>query len=1486
MIRRLRHAPLAVDAAIAAVLAVAQALLVAPLFTGSFTQWRGSIEAAFIADARFIDLHFPTLSWDPNWYLGFPFELFYTPLLQVVTALLGLVTGDIPSAYRVVAATGFALGVAGIYAFARSLGVARVTAVAAASLFGCAPLASYLVPGFAADAATLTGGGVPLPWRLVALVKYGEGPHVLGLSLGLFAAAAVVAYLRRPGAARFWCAAGLLVAVALTNLIAVLGVAVLAAMAVLSVGGDPGRIARGARLGGAVAILSLVWYSPGFIRAVGGFSLPGGEGGGSAYLLFPAVLGMAALIGRLISRRSASLAIVVSSTCVFGAILAAQYVTGAALAPQPKRYALELDAMVAVLLALAIERLAGVAASRVPGSIAARPERIVAAVAAVVLLLSAPGWSAVRPRIAPDASWQTWSERKVALWLDDHLAPGERAYLSGSHAFWADVFADVPQVRGGVDFAGLDPWWAHATYQIDSGSDPRVSVQWLRALGVRYAVVTGPGSKDVYHDFAKPDMFDGLLPLAATIDGARVYEVSAPHAEPRLIERASDPAPPSSALDGSTLARYLATVDAGAPQARVTLAPTGLGRWAGDVDTGGRPLTLLLPMAYDTGWTVYLDGRAVSARRDTVGLLAVDLPNGHWNVTLDHRVHTDLLAGNVLAFAFLSFVSLRSALRTRGGRFAAPFAVIVGTVVVFALALGVVGGYPKGTDAPMHIARLQFVADWFPHDNWLYAWAGGMPAFDTYPVLPYLAALPLVRAIGAPATLELLALASFLALGLGLYGHLVERGRPRSLALAAALVAVTSLAMWTWVLNGGAYMRVVAIGLGAVAWWTHARALRTDGSRWWAGTAVLLAAAVASHPVIGAIPALYVAAVHLSARGRAGLPRLALLAATSALLAAPALAPALAAGGAGFLGTRPNALEAIRPDMLWSPIHVGLAAFTLAVAALVLELARRPWRVLVAGAGLAAVLLYAFAPALHVPTSWWYVSGIDPVTMTYVIALVAALVYAALAPVDGARRRVAIAFASVLIVANVVVAVPAYAAQRTYPQIVDTTAPTALEEISRRALVVNGDDLSHRMLPLSAFEAVWFSAQYRKPMLRHYYDQGVTHPNWLAWAFNAFYSPPVDATRARSAADWYALDSLTVSGGLSAESGLARLGWLAPVASTMSTPFHEYTVAHPTTIAVTSTAPLVAVVADRAGYDRIARLLFDGGATPATRVPVWWSGTLADLPPDLASRASAVLVVGDRLGTAADAARVASAAAERGAQVVWDLAGVADGPLPPPWPAATVAARAIPSFTVSDRAGRIAATAFSPAAYGGGPWGAQVLTGVSSTVELGLGDDALVASRTAGAGTLVAVGGNLFYHALAYGNSAERAYVLSFLGPAATDASRDVDRYFVDPDHREIATDGSPVVLKESIHPGWSAWWRGVDGTTRPLPIRYAGPALMLVLPPGPGTVTFAYGAAPANVAGWLLFGLGLLALVGGLAGVPRLRERLRSVRRRLLSVR
>jgi len=620
-----------------------QALLIAPLFTGEFTPYRGSIEAAYITDARFIVEHFPDLSWNPFWYLGFPFEWFYTPLLPALVAIVGKVIDDIPAAYRIVAAAGYALGPAALYVATRTVARSRVAAIFAALAFIFLPSVSYLLPGLQGDASAFSGAALPPPWRLVALVEYGEGPHVLSLSLALLALAAGARYIRQPSGARLLIAVISVVAVALTNLIGVLGAAVFLGLVPASerIGGRAeGRYARLFVIGTFAGLLSMGWYSLGFVRAVFGFSTPGSGDGGTAYIWLPVVL-IATLAGVawLDRRLPEGGALAVGWVAVFGAIVVARQFAGIALAPQPIRYALELDAAAAIAIGVAIAW-----ALRKPALSERGRARAAASVAlaAIVIAIGAGGWLTVRERLGPDVAWRDWSERRVALWLSDHLGPGERAYLTGDHAFWADVFADVPQVRGGVDFAFSNPWWAHVTYQVNNGTDADISKLWMSALPVRYIVVTGPASSEIYRDYADPRKFDGQLPLVFDARGVRIYEV-ARVGDPRLvIARISDLAAPTSAIDRTAISEYVNRVASG--RAPGKLEPQGLGAWRAEVEVQAGE-QVVLRQAYDTGWHATVDGRAAVVRADPIGQLVVDVPPGRHVVELDHGVHADFIAG-------------------------------------------------------------------------------------------------------------------------------------------------------------------------------------------------------------------------------------------------------------------------------------------------------------------------------------------------------------------------------------------------------------------------------------------------------------------------------------------------------------------------------------------------------------------------------------------------------------------------------------------------------------------------------------------------------------------------------------------------------------------------------------------------------------------------------------------------------------------------
>lgn len=543
-----------------------------------------------------------------------------------------------------------------MYLAARELTGSRRAALLSAGAFLLLPSLTYAFPPIRTDGAALSGTFLPPPWRLVALVEYGEGPHVLSLSLALLGVAATLRYLRAPSALRLAMAVVALVAVALTNLIGALGVAIFifgVAIANGSAASFTNKWSGLWRVGLLTVLFSLGWYSLGFMRA---FSQPGGGDTASFYLALPvvALVAVIAVAALPLKRLPAGADVVVLWLFLLGAIVVAKQLFGIGIAPQPIRYSLELDVAFAIgigiALAWAIERMG-------------RREVVRGAALAMATLafvaVGLPAWLGVQARLAPDLSWQTWSERRVAVWLADHLRPGERAFLTGDHAFWLNVFAYVPQVRGGQDFSAVDPWPAHAAYQINTGADTSISKLWLQAFAVRYLVVTTPASSEVYRDFTNPAKFDGVFPVVFDERGVRIYEVPLVGDTRAVVMSASDLPTPTNGIDRSALESYVGAV------ARAETPSTvagGLGQTR--VETGSSGGRLVVRQAYDSGWRVTVDGGGVDAAPDALGMLSLPIAPGRHVIELEHRVHVDFIAG--LAVAMLTALGLTvRALRTR-----------------------------------------------------------------------------------------------------------------------------------------------------------------------------------------------------------------------------------------------------------------------------------------------------------------------------------------------------------------------------------------------------------------------------------------------------------------------------------------------------------------------------------------------------------------------------------------------------------------------------------------------------------------------------------------------------------------------------------------------------------------------------------------------------------------------------------------------------
>ncbi len=139
----------------------------------------GSIEASFIAIARWAREHWNDLSWFPLWYGGIPYVNTYPPLLHRTVAAASALGGlSVPHAYHAVTAVFYSLGPVALHALAVRLGASRAIGFAGGLFYTLVSTSTWLIPTVQRDA-----GGVWGLRRLQAMLQYGEGPHITSLTL-------------------------------------------------------------------------------------------------------------------------------------------------------------------------------------------------------------------------------------------------------------------------------------------------------------------------------------------------------------------------------------------------------------------------------------------------------------------------------------------------------------------------------------------------------------------------------------------------------------------------------------------------------------------------------------------------------------------------------------------------------------------------------------------------------------------------------------------------------------------------------------------------------------------------------------------------------------------------------------------------------------------------------------------------------------------------------------------------------------------------------------------------------------------------------------------------------------------------------------------------------------------------------------------------------------------------------------------------------
>ena len=555
--------------------------IAARLFWIEYLPYMSSIEGAFVALARYIGAHRPMYEWFPMWFEGMPFASVYQPGLHYTVAALAAITHwSAAHAYHFTTAVTYSLGPVALFLLATELGLRAPAPLTAGLLYSLLSPSLLLVPFLARDA-----GGFAHARRLQALVVYGEGPNITGLTLLLFALAALHAAHRRRTPGSTVLAAAAFAAVAATSwpsTAAVTLAVVCYCLASLSLRRTLLITVLAYGVGCALILPSTVLRT--FTNASGMGDAPVKDL--RYYAAWSALATAVALLCWVLRRVSFSLRFAALWALVLVLIVCAVAFWNVQLLPQAMRFHLAMEAPVVLLLAALLQR----------------SKAVLAIVGLSVCAFQIPAYRGYAREILRPADIQSSIEYRTAQFFDRNLA-GRRVYAPGSISFWMNAFTDMPQLTGCCDQSVVNPGVRVPQYVIPAG-DADQSLLWLQAYGVHAMAIGRPCSREVYKPYARPDQLAGKL-RELWHDGADfVYEV--PQRSPNLVRvvRAAD---------------LVEKAPVQVPELR---------RFVEALKAPGLPMqpdqVFEVAVNYHPGWSARVNGKSAPVRSDGLGFLVVE----------------------------------------------------------------------------------------------------------------------------------------------------------------------------------------------------------------------------------------------------------------------------------------------------------------------------------------------------------------------------------------------------------------------------------------------------------------------------------------------------------------------------------------------------------------------------------------------------------------------------------------------------------------------------------------------------------------------------------------------------------------------------------------------------------------------------------------------------------------------------------------------
>ncbi|HLK22902.1 MAG TPA: hypothetical protein VKT81_28345 [Bryobacteraceae bacterium] len=477
------------------------------LFFLEYSQFMGSIEAAYIAISRYMIGNWRDLTWFPLWYGGIPFQNTYPPFLHAVVAVTAAAFRiSVAHSHHIVTAFFYCAGPIALYALALRLCGSRWYSFVAVWIYSIFTPSLFLMPLARAEV-----GGVLMPRRFEVLTVYGEGPHITALALIPAALLSLDLALSKRSARWYVVAAAMMAAVALTNWLGAFALAI-AVFAFLAT-----HFTSSLKIL-SIAILAYAlagpWIPPSTILDVRhNAQLVGGDYRGiyGALPLFLLVALLAAALLKFSMQRlkaSASLQFAVLFAVIMSAIPLGVSWFHMTIVPQPERYQLEMD----LALCLAAAFVVKASASKVS------PRLRIALLGIVIVASIIPArWDRrYARRIIKPIDITSTIEYQMAKWFESHV-PGGRVMAPGSISFWLNAFTDVPQLDGGFDQGVVNRNHNGVTYQILSadGAGVRaaeIDTVWFRAYGVQAFGVGGRQSREYFKPFQHPEIFPAAFP--------------------------------------------------------------------------------------------------------------------------------------------------------------------------------------------------------------------------------------------------------------------------------------------------------------------------------------------------------------------------------------------------------------------------------------------------------------------------------------------------------------------------------------------------------------------------------------------------------------------------------------------------------------------------------------------------------------------------------------------------------------------------------------------------------------------------------------------------------------------------------------------------------------------------------------------------------------------------------------------------------------